>query len=78
MVLTSKRASAIGRIGAHRQHALHDARATTLAARQASARSLNARLLTEIDPDGTLPPAERRVRLEHARTAHFQQLRLRR
>ena len=30
----------------------------------------------EVDPDGQLPPEERRVRAEHARKAYFSQLAL--
>jgi hypothetical protein len=30
----------------------------------------------QVDPDGTLPPAERAKRAEHARKAHFKRLAL--
>lgn len=66
------------RIGAHALHATHDPRQTTAAARAASRSALDRRLLDLIDPDGTLAPAERARRLEHARGAHFGQLALKR
>lgn len=37
---------------------------------------LTARFEREVDPDGTLPPAERARRVEAARKAHFQRLAL--
>ena len=69
-------ASIRGRIGAHRLHALYDARETTASARQASTAKLNDRLLSEIDPGSALSPAAREQRLKHARSAHFSQLAL--
>ena len=59
-----------GRIGAHRLHAMHDARETTAKARETF---LN-RFEREVDPDGTLSPEERRRRAEHAKKAHFARL----
>ena len=65
-----------GRIGAHRLHATHDPRETTAAARAAARTALDERLLAEIDPEHTLPEAERARRLQHARKAHFAALAL--
>jgi hypothetical protein len=56
-----------GRIGAHRLHATHDARETTAKARAAAL----TRFEREVDPDGTLPEAERQRRAEHAKKAYF-------
>jgi len=63
-----------GRIGAHVTHSRHDPKQTTAAARAAAAASLDERLLAEIDPDRTLPVAERLRRLGHARSAYFSRL----
>ena len=60
------------RLAAHAMHARHDARQTTLAARVA----FLGRFETEVDPDSTLPLAERRRRAEHARRAYFTRLAL--
>jgi hypothetical protein len=59
-----------GRIGAYRQHALHDPRETTAKARATFLR----RFLDEVDPTRTLPEEERLRRAEYARKAHFAQL----
>jgi hypothetical protein len=53
-------------------HARHDARKTTTAARAA----FLARFETEVDPNGSLSPEERRRRAEHARSAYFTRLAL--
>jgi hypothetical protein len=53
-------------------HAKHDARKTTANGRAA----FLARFEAEVDPDGTLPPEERRRRAEHARSAYFTRLAL--
>lgn len=46
-------------------------------ARTAPARAaLLAKFEREVDPDGTLPEAERRLRAEHKRKAYFQRLAL--
>ncbi len=58
------------RLAAHAMHAKHDARETTAKARAA----FLARFEAQVDPDGTLPPKERRRRAEHARSAHFTRL----
>lgn len=78
MALTPSQASARGRIGALRLHATHDPRVTTANSRAVIAANLNAKLLAEIDPDGTLDPAERERRLVYARKAHFTMLRFKR
>lgn len=60
-----------GRIGAHESWA----RTTDRAARTAPARKAALeRFERQVDPDGTLDPAERAVRAEHARRAYFQRL----
>lgn len=41
------------------------------AATRAARAALHAKFEREVDPDGTLPPAERAVRAAHARRAHF-------
>jgi len=58
------------RLAAHTMHAQHDARETTAAARAA----FLARFEAEVDPDGALPPEERRRRAEQARSAYFTRL----
>src|SRR6266540_6339622 len=55
---------------AHTMHAKHDARKTTAKGRAA----FLARFEAEVDPEGTLPPEERRRRAEHARSAYFTRL----
>lgn len=59
-----------GRIGAHRQHALHDPRETTRAAHTA----FLDRFLREVDPRHVLPDEERQRRARHALVAHMHQL----
>lgn len=59
-----------GRIGAYRLHATHDPTETTKNAREA----FLGRFEQEVDPDGTLPLAERRRRATSARRAYFSQL----
>lgn len=44
------------------------------AGRDAAEDKLRAKLIAEVDPDGTLSPAEREKRLKNARAAHFQRL----
>lgn len=61
----------IARIGGLRLHALHDTNVISAPGRKAAADSLDARLLADIDPDGSLPPDERARRLALARKAHF-------
>jgi hypothetical protein len=61
-----------GRIGAHALHARHDSRELTRPARETFLR----RFLDEVDPDRTLPEAERQRRAEHARKAYMARLAL--
>lgn len=60
------------RLAAHAMHARHDSRQTSAAGRQA----FDERFEREVDPDGTLPVAERRRRAEHARREHMTRLAL--
>src|SRR6266542_6670920 len=60
------------RLAAHTMHAKHDARKTTANGRAA----FLARFEAEVDPEGVLPPEERRRRAEHARSAYFKRLAL--
>lgn len=65
--------AALGRIGAHESWArTPDRSARTAAARRAA----DERFERQVDPDGTLPPAERRQRAENARKAHYARLAL--
>ena len=53
------------------------ARTTNRSARTAKARAaLQAKFELEVDPDGSLPPAERVRRAEHARKAYYTRLAL--
>jgi hypothetical protein len=61
------------RIAAYTLHATQDARVTTQPARDA----FLARFEREVDPDGSLPVAERRRRAEAAKRAYFSRLALR-
>jgi len=61
------------RIAAYSLHAKRDPRETTAPARAA----FLARFEHQVDPDGSLPDAERRRRAEAARKAHFTKLALR-
>lgn len=72
VTLTPERAALIGRIGAHALHARVDSREITAPARKA----FLARFLDEVDPERTLPEAERQRRAEHARKAYFSRLAL--
>ena len=67
-----ERAALLGRIGAYRLHATHDPRETTAKARA----TFLERFEREVDPDGVLPPEERRRRAHYARRAHFARLAL--
>lgn len=63
----------------HAQIAAHESWAHTVdrAARTAPARAaLMAKFEREVDPDGTMRPAERARLAEHKRKAHFQRLAL--
>ena len=72
MTITTAARSRAGFIGAMVQHARHDARATTAAARVAAL----ARFDREVDPTNSLTPAERSRRAEFARKAYFARLAL--
>ena len=61
-----------GRIGAYRLHATHDPRETTKAARA----KFLARFVDEVDPERSLPEAERLRRAESAKRAYFSRLAL--
>lgn len=71
-MLTPSERSLRGRIGAYALHATHDPRITTRAARAA----FDTRFEREVDPDGTLPEAERTRRASYARKAYFARLAL--
>lgn len=60
------------RLGAYEQHAKHDTRKTTRAAREA----FLARFADEVDPDGKLSEEERTRRAEAAKKAYFTRLAL--
>src|SRR5687768_1678993 len=59
-----------GRIGAYARLARHDPKSLTENARAAFLTKFE----REVDPDGTLPEAERKRRAEYARKAHFARL----
>ena len=67
MTLTPAELSLRGRAGAFAQHAKHDVRETTQAARDAFLR----RFEDEVDPDRKLTESERRRRALAARKAHM-------
>ena len=60
------------RLAAHTMHARNDPEAITAKARA----GFLAKFEREADPDGVLPPEERRRRAEHLRSAHFARLAL--
>ena len=70
MPLTKSQKQIRGRIGAFAQHARHDPRETTSAARQAFLE----RFSREVDPHNLLPERERARRALAARRAYFQRL----
>jgi hypothetical protein len=72
MALSAEEKSLRARLAAHAQHAQHDSRKTTAAARS----KFLQRFEDEVDPDRTLPEAERLKRAEHARKAHMYRLAL--
>lgn len=70
MAVNSIKATA-GRIGAHTRWAKEpDRRAATAPARK----GFRARFEREVDPDGTLSPAELAIRTDHAISAHMGRL----
>ena len=71
MPLTPAEKSLRGQIAAHESWS----RTTDRAARTANARkAMLDNFERQVDPEGTLPPAERAKRAEHARKAHFKRL----
>ncbi|MGC8635415.1 MAG: hypothetical protein ACP5VP_12325 [Candidatus Limnocylindrales bacterium] len=68
--LTPSQRALRARIGAYALHARHDPRETTAYARAA----FLSRFEREVDPDGSLNPAERARRAEAARKAYFTRL----
>jgi hypothetical protein len=60
------------RLGAHALHSKYNSRELTAPARAA----FRARFEREVDPDGTLAPAERARRAAHLRKAYFTRLAL--
>jgi hypothetical protein len=58
------------RLAAHTMHARNDPNAITANARAA----FLAKFERQADPEGVLPPEERRRRAEHLRSAHFARL----
>ncbi len=70
--LTPEQRSIRARIAAHARWAKEDPKAHTAKMRQA----FEERFLDEVDPDRTLPEAERDRRAEHARKAYYQRLAL--
>ena len=71
-MLTAEERTLRSRIAAHEMHARNDPRAITEAARRAYLSHFE----HLADPDGSLPPAERRRRAEHLRRAHMARLSL--
>lgn len=73
MPLTAAQRSLLGQIAVHESWArTPDRTARTAKARQA----LLAKFELIVDPDGTLDPAERARRADHARKAHYKRLAL--
>ena len=68
--LTPEQRSLRGRLGAYTQHARHDPKETTVAARVA----FSTKFLDEVDPERALPEAERLRRAEAAKSRYFTQL----
>jgi len=73
MSLSPTERSQIARVAAHEMHARYPIEQTTAPGRKA----FLARFEREVDPDGTLDPAERARRAGHLRKAHFTRLALR-
>jgi len=73
-LLSPKEASLRARIGAFAQHAKHDPRQTTVAARTA----FDQRFIQQVDPNGELAPEERARRADAARRQYFTALAFRR
>jgi hypothetical protein len=77
MSLTPEDRRKHGRIGALVMHSLNDTLVVSAPGRLAARAKLDERLLADVDPDGSLPGAERARRLGYARKAYFSQLALR-
>ncbi len=74
MSRTTTERALIARLAAHESWA----KTADRSARTAPARAaLLSKFEREVDPGGVLPPAERALRAEHARKAHFSRLALR-
>ena len=71
-MLSATERSLRGRIGAYELHAQHDPRVTTRNARAA----FNQKFLDQVDPDKSLPEAERNRRATAARKAYYARLAL--
>jgi hypothetical protein len=71
-MLSPEEAALRGRIGAHVTHGRHDSKELTAPARS---RFLK-RFEVAADPEGLLPPDERRRRASHLLAAHMQKLAL--
>ena len=73
MALTPQQRRLRAEIAAHARWSREDPTATAIRAQA----GLLAKFEREVDPDGTLTPAERARRAEHARRAHMKRLALR-
>jgi hypothetical protein len=73
MALTAGEKTLRAKLAAHAQHAQHDSRKTTAAARKASPGS-DSYWELQVDPEGLLAPQERVRRAGHAKKAHFYRL----
>ena len=71
-MIPSSEASLRARVGAHTLHSRYDSRELTAPARAAFLAGFE----QQVDPEGTLPEAERQRRAEHARKAHFTRMAL--
>jgi hypothetical protein len=70
--LSQSELSIAARLGAYSQHAKHDVRETTRAARAAR----DKKFVDQVDPDRQLDPVERDRRVQAARKAYFTRLAL--
>jgi hypothetical protein len=70
MPLTPEQRVLRARAAAYAKHAKHDARESTVTAREA----FRKRFLDEVDPNRTLPQDERERRVEAARRAYYTRL----
>ncbi len=72
--LTPEQRVMIAQIGAYALHAKYGKEITAAATKASQV----TRYEKQVDPDGTLPPEERRIRVEAARRAHMRSLALKR